>query len=158
MAADWGMVLNARPQDPAAERRYLDSHELLRAELGDALRAAANVYTHNPWGEYGHPDHVQVSRIVATLAPQLGFTARFSSYVAPRSMPFAAQFLPRLKADFRSPSDRVLAAGITSLYEEHRCWTWDRGYEPPLDEAFLRDTGAPLSEAHGVPLNCLMTV
>jgi LmbE family N-acetylglucosaminyl deacetylase len=158
IATDYGMALNAHPPDPAADERYRAAHALLSAELGEALRGAANVYTHNPWGEYGHPDHVQVSRIVVTLAAQLGCTARFSSYIAPRSMSFAAQFLPRMKADFRRPTDRVLAAGIKSLYQEHHCWTWDRSYEPPIDEAFLRDTGAPLSEAHGLPLNCLMTV
>ena len=53
--------------------------DLLRARLGDCR----NVITHNPWGEYGHEDHVQVFRAVTALQAELGFAVWVSGYCAP---------------------------------------------------------------------------
>ena len=49
---------------PAATPRYEANFRQLIAELGPLLSNAANVITHNPWGEYGHVEHVQVHRAV----------------------------------------------------------------------------------------------
>ena len=44
-----------------------------------------NVIAHGPWGEYGHEEHVQVFRVVASLATEMGFRLWLPAYVAPKS-------------------------------------------------------------------------
>ena len=51
------------------ERNYYELCERLR----EVLKGYRNVITHNPWGEYGHEEHVQVYRAVKRVQAQLGF-------------------------------------------------------------------------------------
>ncbi len=155
-AAPYGMVLN-RPGATAAAARYQASFEALRYDLARELAGITRVFTHNPWGEYGHPDHVQVSTVVRTLAGELGFGVRFSSYIAPRSMRFAAEFLPHLRCDSVLATDGALAERLQAHYVAHGCWTWHPDYRPPLEEAFLVQATTPPTEAEHLPLHCLMT-
>ena len=62
-----------------ARQRYDDNFNTLLAELRPVLAGCADVYTHNPWGEYGHPEHIQVYRAVTALQAELGFTVWFSN-------------------------------------------------------------------------------
>ncbi len=152
----YGMALDV-PGGEAHEARYRAAYQELRAELRGALAGASEVFTHNPWGEYGHPDHVQLSRVVRDLQAELDFRVRYSGYIAPRSMPFAVSFLPRLAADVRLATNAPLAARIKALYEQHGCWTWDRGYEPAPEESFLVETDVAPPEGTVMSLNCVRT-
>jgi LmbE family N-acetylglucosaminyl deacetylase len=164
--ADWsrplqtpyGLALNGESAREPDEDRYRSAYHVLSADFREALRGAANVFTHNPWGEYGHPDHVQVSRVIRDLRPELGFRLWYSSYIASRSMILAAQFVPRLVSKLRLPTNRALALELKALYRQWGCWTWDSEYEPPPDEAFLKESETPLREGLSLPLNCVMTV
>ncbi len=152
-STDYGMALN----QPEAEARYRDAYAGLVDELGSLLGGISDVFTHNPWGEYGHPDHVQVSRVVTTLGKRLGFRTHFSNYVAPRSMRFASNFILELKKSVALESDHTLADRLKGVYVEHGCWTWHADYTPPETEAFLVHAEHAPTEADSVPLNCLMT-
>ena len=77
--------------DPDARQRYDDNFNTLLAELRPVLAGCADVYTHNPWGEYGHPEHIQVYRAVTALQAELGYTVWFSNYTAPLTWPLAQQ-------------------------------------------------------------------
>lgn len=112
-------------QMPAAarsryERSFADLRVLLRIELADY----ANVITHNPWGEYGHEMHVQVYRVVQSLADELGYRVWFSNYASSRSSALAERYL------FGAPfdpvcleTDRELARRVRDLYVAEGCWT-----------------------------------
>jgi hypothetical protein len=156
-ATDYGMALN-RDHTPQAAARYLNAYEELHRELSGTLRGVSDVFTHNPWGEYGHPDHVQVSRLVTTLGAELGFRTHFSSYIAPRSMGFASKFVGALQTGIQLKTDAVLTERLKKLYLSHGCWTWHADYVPPDSEAFLIKAEKPPTEANSLPLNCLMTV
>jgi hypothetical protein len=153
---DYGVALN-RSTSPEPERRYRSAYDALRDELATLLGGVSDVFTHNPWGEYGHPDHVQVSRLVTTLGLQLGFRPHFSSYIAPRSMRLASRYIPHLRKELLLETDRALAERVKSVYVEHGCWTWHSAYAPPQTEAFLSQAESPPTEADSLPLNCLMT-
>jgi LmbE family N-acetylglucosaminyl deacetylase len=146
VATDYGMALN-RQEAHEAEARYRKAHSELRADLARLLDGVTDVFTHNPWGEYGHPDHVQVSRVVRSLGAQLGFRSYFSSYVAPRSARFATQFTANLHQDLLIATDRALADRIKALYLAHGCWTWHTEYVAPETEAFLTHNDGPRSES-----------
>jgi LmbE family N-acetylglucosaminyl deacetylase len=151
-----GMALN-RPDAALAEDRYRASHAALRAALAPLLRGSSRVFTHNPWGEYGHPDHVLVSSVVRALAAETGFSVAYSSYVAPRSLRFASEFLPTLRRELTLSTDGALYRQVKAHYETNGCWTWHAAYEPPREESFLVESGQRPTEADTVPLICLMT-
>jgi LmbE family N-acetylglucosaminyl deacetylase len=157
VTTEYGIALNGPKADLDSDQRYRNSFAALGTALEVALSEFDSVFTHNPWGEYGHADHVQVSRAVRSLQAVRGFSLLYSSYVAPRSMPYAAEFLPRLVADRVETTDTELFARIRSVYGKHGAWTWDIGYEPPANEAFLVEASEPPSEASSLPLTCLMT-
>ena len=152
----YGMALN-KAQSSSADMRYRGAYDALLRELPSVLRGVTDVFTHNPWGEYGHPDHVQVSRLVSTLGAELGFRTHFSSYVSPRSMRFASKFAGALQTAMQLKTDPALADQIKQVYLNHGCWTWHTAYVPPEQEAFLTAAERPLTEADFLPLTCLMT-
>ena len=151
-AADWsapretryGLEVrrHARSMPGLSPETYRANFERLLRELREPLAGAQVVYTHGPWGEYGHEDHVQVFRAVDELRREMGFELRFPLYASEKSAALLARYLPRLPAawDVR-PTDAALAARLRAIYERHRCWTWYPGYEWPSEEAFARWTG-----------------
>lgn len=152
----FGVALD-RPGAAAAETRYQAAFAALRSELARELTGVTRVFTHNPWGEYGHPDHVQISRVVSSLRAELGFAVWFSSYVAPRSLTLAQRYLPGLRREASLATDRALAARLQAHYAAHACWTWHPDYVPPREEAFLAEAETPPTEDEYLPLHCLMT-
>jgi len=58
---------------PAESReRYFANYDKLLAALDHLLADAVEVYSHNPWGEYGHEEHIQVWCAVSELAEKHG--------------------------------------------------------------------------------------
>jgi LmbE family N-acetylglucosaminyl deacetylase len=155
----YGVALNLVPDDDPRRERYRQSFGALRAALATQLRGFSTVFTHNAWGEYGHPDHIQVLRAVESLQPELGFRLFSSGYVAHRTMALAARALPRVARWFELPTRPELVAPIEELYRAHGCWTWPVDYQRFASETFLEvsmesdDLGpAPGS---GFRLNCV---
>jgi LmbE family N-acetylglucosaminyl deacetylase len=122
--------------DPAAQARYEANFERLLAALRPALTGIAQVYTHNPWGEYGHAEHVQVYRAVAALQAELGYTIWFSNYVSARSWPLAVQSSaqPCWTERRSARPDLALARRLMRIYRQHGAWTWTRFHIWPAQE------------------------
>jgi len=120
--------------------RYHDNYARLVEALGDRLSGVRHVVTHNPWGEYGNEEHVQVHNAVRSLAPEIGFDLWYSNYCSDRSF----NLMRRHAGGWRSqgealPTQPELVAPIEALYRRHDCWTWpfdDYAYFPT--ECFLR--------------------
>jgi LmbE family N-acetylglucosaminyl deacetylase len=153
--SDAGLSLNAKHVTTSQEARYRATYEQLRTLLATRLAGAQTVFTHNPWGEYGHADHVQLARVVASLQPSLGFRLFYSGYVAPRTMPLAARELARVSGWFSAPPSDQLAKQIQALYRDHGCWTWPTDYEHFALETFLEFDGESLPPGAGFMLNCV---
>jgi LmbE family N-acetylglucosaminyl deacetylase len=152
----YGMALNKDGNDSAREARYQASFGALQSRLRETLKGAANVYTHNPWGEYGHPDHVQVSLAVRSLQSELRFRLWYSSYVSPMSMTFAQLFLPRLFNHQRLPTNAAVERRLRPVYDASGSWTWHSTYERFETEAMLEETNAPPRQGASVPLNYIL--
>lgn len=149
-----GVRLDAPGVTEAQRARYAQSFHALRAALAPRLADVDAVFTHNPWGEYGHPDHVQVSRVVESLAAERGFRVFYSGYVASRTMPLAARHLPQLGRWFERRIDPAVAAPIEALYKEHGAWTWPEDHQRFASEVFLERGEAPRAGS-GFRLNCI---
>jgi len=152
----WGLRLNA-PQAPAERvERYRQSFGALREGLIERLRGAQAVFTHSPWGEYGHPDHVQVACVVESLRRELGFRLLHCGYIADRTMPLAATALRQLQRYRELPTQASVATALQALYSAHGCWTWPQDYARFDSETFLEHTQTLPPPGAGFRLNCVV--
>lgn len=110
-------------------KNYKKIKELLKEDIGKA----DIIYTHNPWGEYCHPDHILVSQVVTELAkvpvfawdgimfnPKFGF------------LPISGREVHVEKIDldyFRKVKEEYIKEGI---------WTWVKDYEPKPEQNYFQ--------------------
>ena len=92
------------------------------------------VATHNPWGEYGMPDHLLVRRLVLQTTPlpvisTSAFCKTKTWPIGPRRIGTAFDKL------YRTPLDQF--DSLKAEYESRGCYTWS--HEVPMDVAFLRE-------------------
>ncbi len=122
--------------DSQVRARYDANYSRLVAALRPVLADCAEVYTHNPWGEYGHAEHIQVYRAIATLQAEFGYTIWFSSYVGPVSWRLARQIGGRpCWADRRAVRpDEAMARRLMRVYRENGAWTWTKFHRWPVEE------------------------
>jgi LmbE family N-acetylglucosaminyl deacetylase len=122
--------------DRAARVRYEANYPKLVDALRTSLAGCGEVHTHNPWGEYGHTEHIQVHRAVATLQDELGYTLWFPNYVGAMSWKLACQLAaePRLTERRMVIPDPAMARSLMRVYRRHRAWTWTRWHRWPAHE------------------------
>lgn len=125
-----------RITDAAVRERYDSNYTQLTDGLRTALAGCRDVYTHNPWGEYGHPEHIQVHRAVAALQDELRFTIWFSNYVGPASWPLARRLGGEVRWTQRRivQPDLAMASRLRRIYREHGAWTWKLAHRWPASE------------------------
>lgn len=140
LAVDWA---DPRPTrfgvaivEPAARARYEDNYARLVDALRPALAGVSRVYTHNPWGEYGHAEHIQVHRAVMELQGALGYSVWFSNYVGRRSWVLARALRTQVLWQERREvnPDRAAARALMRVYRRHRVWTWSLAHRWPRRE------------------------
>ncbi len=139
------------------QKRYDENAAALYRELKPQLHADMNVFTHNPWGEYGHEDHVQVFRVLDKLRREIGFKLWMSNYCTERALPLAMTYFdtsPHTFIELRV--DKDFAEQVADVYRHAGCWTWaeswnwfdtERFIEAPYEQAFSSQQG------NLVPLN-----
>ncbi|WP_299868417.1 hypothetical protein [uncultured Hoeflea sp.] len=125
--------------------------------LRPILTADMNVFTHNPWGEYGHEDHVQCFRAVDLLRREIGFKLWMSNYCTERSLPLAMSYFQCEPGPFvRLPTDIDYARQVAQVYIDAGCWTWVDDWAWFEDECFMEAPEGPSNSqasGHLFPLN-----
>jgi len=143
--------------DEAVASAYETNYTRIREALRDRLRADMNVFTHNPWGEYGHEEHVQLFRILDSLRAEIGFRLWMSNYCTERALPLAMRYFETAPGSYiRLPTDKAFADTVARLYKAHDCWTWADDWAWFDEECFLEAPRAdtePASHRHLFPLN-----
>lgn len=155
---DYGLEISTGGTTRAA---YIQNFQRLRQQLHGLLGQYRNVITHNPWGEYGHPDHVQVYRAIKSLQADHHFSLWYSNYCGNRSVDLAFTHMSGFSSSYKSmPTDTELAARLRALYQKHDCWTWYDDYEWFTEEAYMEDP-PPVAEKKSYgrlfPLNMIKT-
>jgi LmbE family N-acetylglucosaminyl deacetylase len=151
-AADWqfpqpnqtGLILNQTEglMPGFSSSRYVENFNTLQFRLRTELADKRFVFTHSPWGEYGHEEHVQVFRVVESLRAELGFRMFFTMYVSAKSMALFRRYLPMLNwPALELATDRELAGRVKAVYQANNCWTWTSDYEWPEVEYYVEWTG-----------------
>jgi LmbE family N-acetylglucosaminyl deacetylase len=153
--------LEFRCTERASSRKavYAQNYSELCERLRQVLKGYRNVITHNPWGEYGHEEHVQVYRAVKDAQAQLGFDVWVSNYCSNRSFRLMESYVSGFRSDYVTvPVDKEFAAEVRDLYQRHGCWTWYADFEWFNEESFIRDKGLEYSatgRGHLFPLNLI---
>jgi len=141
--------------------RYESNFRKLVNQLAPLLSGYRNVFTHNPWGEYGHEDHVQVYRALKTLQPMSDFAIWFSNYCSQKSATLMLEHISGFSSDYITlPTNVELARMLRDLYRKHGCWTWYNDYQWFREESIMSDAALDTGEtSHGhiFPINMLKT-
>jgi hypothetical protein len=91
------------------------------------------VFTHNPWGEYGHIDHMMVHHVVMSMGVPVVMTdmmvpSNWVPWKTPSPTVRNAYFRKRI---LDAEIDMKLYRRIEQLYREQNVWTWSK---PPVDK------------------------
>jgi LmbE family N-acetylglucosaminyl deacetylase len=128
--------LGIKISESSVRERYESNFTRLHDGLRASLSGCTDVYTHNPWGEYGHPEHIQVYRAVTALQEELGYTVWFSNYVSARNLTFVKSLAERLSWAQRVVvrPDLKLARALMGVYRHYGAWTYPLAHRWPADE------------------------
>ena len=143
----------------AHTKKYQSNYRQLLRRLPALLRGYENVITHNPWGEYGHEEHVQVCQVLREIQNGLGYDLWSSTYCSTLTASFPAQMMCGTESITLATDERS-AREITDLYVKHDCWTWDREWSWPAQETFVKHepvaTSSGSRRMHLIPINLIM--
>jgi LmbE family N-acetylglucosaminyl deacetylase len=132
---DYGLLLD---RSPRFNEPYRAQAIRLVELLEPYVREAGNVYTHNPWGEYGHEDHVQVSRLTTMLAQKHKTTTWHSNYVSNKSSALMRRYVRGFGQPYYTmPVDTTRAREIADTYYRNGAWTWFDDYVWFDSESFV---------------------
>ena len=104
---------------------FVKNSHLIKEKLKEEIKNVDCIYTHNPWGEYGHPEHIQISSMVVKLAqvPVFAFDG-----IVPSS--FGERKIEKI--------DLELYRKIKAIYLKHGAWTWHKDYEPKSMQPYFQ--------------------
>jgi hypothetical protein len=138
LTTEYGLKISNRK---FSDKTYINNYHTLKARLQECLQGYRNVFTHNPWGEYGHVEHVQVYRSIKDLQKEMHFNLWYSNYVSNKSAKLMINELAGLDYDAVTlPTNKQLAEEIANIYKRNECWTWYDDYEWCDNETFIKDS------------------
>ena len=134
--------------DGAARARYQSNSAKLLEGLRTTLAGCRDVYTHNPWGEYGHSEHIQVYSAVTALQDELGYTVWFSNYVDGRNWTFVRKLAESLSWTRRSvvTPDKDISRKLMRVYQRYGAWTYKTIRRWPANEVLYAQPSGNSSE------------
>lgn len=116
---------------------YNDNYSLISSKLEAIIEPYDIVFTHSPWGDYGHYEHIQVFSCVHNLSYKHSFTIFCFGYLSQFSFPlFLSESLARKSRIIVADTNLDIYKSISMVYKKHNCWTWYNTYNPPLLECF----------------------
>jgi hypothetical protein len=111
----------------------------LKLYLSKIINIGDTIYTHNPWGEYGHEEHVQVFKAIKDLAKKFKLTIFVDGYVSNKSYNLMEkqQHLLSGKIQYKIINQKF-ANKLMKIYILNSCWTFDEHYIWPNIETFFQ--------------------
>ena len=120
--------------------KYKENYIKIEEALKDKLKHSHNVFTHNPWGEYGNEDHIQIYRIVKKYQEKMKFNLWFSNYCSNKSYPLMIKYISGFDSEYVTlKTNKVLSHQIENLYKKNGCWTWFDDWIWFNEESFMKD-------------------
>jgi LmbE family N-acetylglucosaminyl deacetylase len=126
-----------------SDQKYVENYHKLKKELKPKLIHYENVFTHNPWGEYGNEEHIQIYRVIKNLKDEIGFNLWFPNYSSNKSYKLMLKYISNEKLEYVTfKANKMMADSIKKLYMRNRCWTWFDDWECFNEESFIKDKTA----------------
>jgi hypothetical protein len=119
------------------KKKYIINYNKIKSKLSKILKVGDTIYTHNPWGEYGHEEHVQVFCCIKHLQKKLNLKIFVSGYVSNKSYNLMKKSQYMLTNPVVNNNQNIkLANKLKEIYISHYCWTFDDFYIWPKIEIF----------------------
>lgn len=108
------------------KNNYNNNYYKIKEILEQKIKHYANVFTHNPWGEYGHAEHVQIYKIMWSLQKKYSFNLWFTNYCSNKSYKLYMDHISINSMNYvKFPVNKTLTNTIKNLYIKNNCWTWE---------------------------------
>ena len=118
---------------------YRQNYLTLRSYLSKIINVGDTIYTHNPWGEYGHEHHVLVFNVIKSLKIKFKLKIFVNNYVSNKSynlMKMCKHLLSNI-VQYKI-IEKKFTNKIKKIYISNFCWTFDDNYIWPQNEAFIK--------------------
>jgi len=116
-----------------------DNFNKLFLSLKDHLMDLDIVVTHNPWGEYGHPHHILVNRVILKIANIYNFQIYVPGVFSLKSKNLMMISSHRLHTHPEILKvNKDIARELQGLYMQNNCWTWSSDTRSPDNNIFYR--------------------
>ena len=126
-------------RDSISADKYKENFITIKSALKEKLFGCQNVYTHNPWGEYGNEEHVQVYKAVKDLQQEFKFNLWFSNYCSEKSIDLLKKTINLCSTQKNTKrTDRITCRYIKHHYRKNRCWTWFNDWTGFREESFIK--------------------
>jgi len=145
------------------ESSYNNNFHIIRNKLNNLIPSKSTVVTHNPWGEYGNSEHIQIFKIVFNIAREKKINMFVSGYFSD----LTKNYLKR-KQHFLIPNHNFLLTNnnfylqLKNHYIKYGCWTWFNSYKIPsyeciynIDLSIDLNSNFKHNRAINLPLNYL---
>jgi|694.fasta_scaffold02870_4 hypothetical protein len=143
-ATNWKMPKQTFYGIKTKSKKYEENFHLIKKKLQNELKkkeggGLENVITHNPWGEYGHEDHIQVFRVITDLMRKGNFSVWVSKYFSEKTIPLMYQCQNYSSENFTNKYiNKDFCNKIEKIYKSYGAWTWSNHYQWPKKEGFYK--------------------
>ena len=121
------------------ESSYLKNFLILKSKLNELITSNSSVITHNPWGEYGNTEHIQIFKVIFKIAKEKninmivdGYYSNLTRFYTGRKQHF---LIPKI---YSFKTNKKLYSLLKDHYLRNGCWTWFNNYQVPLYESFFK--------------------
>ncbi|MCF6147972.1 MAG: hypothetical protein E3K37_04855 [Candidatus Kuenenia sp.] len=140
-----------------SDKQYIKNYYILMEKLQNKLKGYQNVFTHNPWGEYGHEEHIQIYRVIRDLQKNMNFNIWYNNYCSTKSYDLMLRCISVSDSKYVTlKTNKILGNEIKDLYMKNNCWSWYSDWEWFNEESFRKDEifeSVKNKHNHNFPLN-----
>ena len=137
--ANWKIPKSTEYGIHVNSRNYIKNFSKINEKLHNELKGYENVITHNPWGENGHEEHVQVFKSIKKISYELNLSVWIPGYFSEQSyrmMSLYTEFVSK-KLD-RYKIDNEFCQKVKNINSNNNAWTWSNNYLWPEYENFFK--------------------
>jgi hypothetical protein len=126
-------------KDRKIAKNYRLCYRQIKAKLAPMIEDATSVITHNPWGEYGHEEHVLVHSVATALAASGRKAVWYDNHASSWSEDLMRVYLDKSEHHVvRREVNEDAMERIANIYKANDAWTWFNDYRWFRDEYFVR--------------------
>jgi len=151
----FGMNTNKKSE---RNENYEKNYKLLKEYFSRNLKEYKNVFSHNPWGEYGHCEHVQIYRVLSDIRQEYQFNLWYSNYCSNKSFDFMIKYISGFENKYTTfQTNNILSEKLKNIYNKNNCWTWYKDWKGFHEECYILDSNidGDMDYGHIFPLNMI---